>query len=66
MITLFGFEMPMWALLIIGIIGTLLVWKVIKFAIMILIVLVILFVILFGLDATGIFEKLQSIISAII
>lgn len=57
---LFGFTIPLWALFI-GIIAIIIiVWKLIKFAIKVLIVVVVFFVILIGLDMVGVFTWINE------
>jgi len=63
---LFGIEIPLWALFLIGIIAVVVVWKLIKFAIKILLVIVVFLVILFGLDFLGVFEYIQGLLSTIV
>ena len=57
---LFGFAIPLWALFIGLILIAVVVWKLIKFAIKILIVIVVFFVILIGLDFLGVFSWIQN------
>jgi len=53
---LFGIVVPLWALFIGLILVVVVVWKLIKFAIKILIVVVVFFAILIGLDFIGVFD----------
>ena len=62
MLEIFG-SLPLWIILLIGLIVVLIAWKIIKFAIKILIILVIAFLILLGLDFIGIFDFIQNIIA---
>jgi hypothetical protein len=60
---LFGFTLPLWAFLIIGLIAIIIIWKLIKFAIKIFLVIIVFFIILIGIDflnVTGIIENLFS------
>jgi len=66
MVVLFGYEIPLWFFMIIGIIFVVLAWKLIKFALVVLFILIIFLVILMGLDFLGIFEKLQNLIANVI
>jgi len=61
-----GTEIPLWALFIIGIIGIVLIWKLIKFAIKILIIVIIFFVILIGLDLFHVFDAIKNIFIGVI
>ena len=61
---LFGFAIPLWAVLIGIILIVIVAWKLIKFAIKLLIILVVFFVILIGLDVLGIFDRIQGILSS--
>jgi len=45
-----GFTLPLWALFLIGIVGVVIVWKLIKFAIKIVLVLIVFFGSLFLID----------------
>jgi len=57
---------PLWALFIVLILVVVVVWKLIKFAIKILIVVVAFFAILIGLDFLHVFEWINSLLLSII
>lgn len=57
---LFGFTLPLWAFLIIGLIAIVIIWKLIKFAIKVLITIIVFFAILIGLDVIGVFSWIQQ------
>jgi len=57
---LFGVVIPLWALFIGLILVVVVVWKLIKFAIKILIVVVVFFVILIGLDLLNVFTWINE------
>jgi hypothetical protein len=61
MLEIFG-SLPLWLILLIGIIIVFIAWKFIKFAIKILLILVIAFLILIGLDFIGFFDLIQNLI----
>ena len=63
---LFGIEIPLWVLFLIGIIAVVIVWKFIKFAVKILLVIIVFLIILFGLDFLGVFEYIQGLLSTVI
>ena len=63
---MFGVDLPLWVVFLIGIIVVILAWKLIKFALKILLVIILFFVILIGLDALGVFNTIQNIMTAII
>jgi hypothetical protein len=65
-IMLFGYVFPLWLVFLLIIIGVLIVWKLIKFAIKVLIVIVVFFLILFCLDYFGVFDIVQNVISSFI
>lgn len=65
-IMLFGYVFPLWLVFLLLIIGVLIVWKLIKFAIKVLIVIVVFFLILFCLDYFGVFDIVQNVISSFI
>lgn len=60
---LFGFTVPLWAFFLIIIIGIILAWKLIKFAIKVLIIIIVFFIILIGLDVVGVFDWISEIIA---
>ena len=62
MIEIFG-SLPLWIILLIGIIVVLIAWKIIKFAIKILLILIIAFLILLGLDFLNVFDFIQNILT---
>ena len=61
----FGFTLPLWAVFLGGIVIVVVAWKLIKFALKILLVLVVFFAILVGLDVLGVFNLIQSLLSNI-
>jgi len=56
----FGITLPLWAIFIGVIIGLVVLWKLIKFALTILVVIVVFFAILIGLDVLGVFNWLSE------
>ena len=60
---IFGFSIPLWAVFLIGIVIVVVAWKLVKFALKILIVLVVFFVILMGLDYFQVFDWIQGLLS---
>jgi hypothetical protein len=63
-IEIFGFVLPLWLFFLIFIIAAIILWKLIKFAIKLLIVVVVFFIILFGLDILGIFDMIDKLIAS--
>ena len=61
----FGFALPLWAVFLGGIIIVVVAWKLIKFALKVLLVLVVFFGILIGLDVLGVFNFIQGLLSNI-
>ena len=59
----FGFALPLWAVFLGIIIIAIIVWKLIKFAIKMLIIVVVFFGILLGLDLIGFFNLLQDVMT---
>ena len=57
---------PLWALFIGLILVVVVVWKLIKFAIKILIVVVVFFAILIGLDVIGVFDQISGLFSSLL
>jgi len=65
MLEIFG-SLPLWAIILVGIIVVVIAWKIIKFALKILLVLIVSFAIMLGLDILGVFEAIQKLLSGII
>ena len=61
-----GTEIPLGIIFLLGILAVFIIWKLIKFAVKILIVVVIFFLILFGLDILGVFGQIQNLLSSVI
>jgi len=61
----FGFTLPLWAVFLGGIILVVVAWKLIKFALKVLLVLVVFFGILIGLDVLDVFNFIQGLLSNI-
>ncbi len=62
----FGLTLPLWALFLIVILVLIVSWKIIKFAIKVLVALLLFFGIMIGLDLIGVFDFLQNIFATII
>lgn len=60
---LFGVVVPLWAVFLIAIVAVIVVWKLIKFALKVLIVVVVFFLILVGLDFFQVFDWIQQILA---
>lgn len=65
-IEIFGAEIPLWAIFLIGIIVVIVAWKLIKFALKILLIAVVFFIILIGLDFFNVFNWIQNLFSGIV
>lgn len=65
-IEIFGVELPLWAIFLIGIIVVIVAWKLIKFALKILLIAIVFFVILMALDFFNVFNWIQNLFSGII
>jgi len=61
----FGFALPLWAVFLGGIIIVVVAWKLIKFALKVLLVIVVFFAILIGLDVLNVFNIIQDLLSNI-
>ena len=61
----FGFTLPLWTVFLGGIIIVVVAWKLIKFALKVLLVIVVFFAILIGLDVLNVFNIIQDILSNI-
>jgi len=61
---LFGMVIPLWAIGIGLILVAVVVWKLIKFALKILIAVVVFFALLVGLDVLGVFDMLTGLLSS--
>jgi hypothetical protein len=62
---IFGFDLPLWAVFLVGIIIVIVAWKLIKFALKILLIIIVFFVILIGLDVLNVFNWIQNLISGV-
>ena len=62
----FGVVVPLWAVFLIGIILVVVIWKLIKFALTVLIVLILFFVILMCLDYFGVFDIIQGFLAGLL
>jgi len=62
----FGFALPLWAVFLIGIILVVVAWKLIKFALIVLVVLIVFFVIMMGLDYFQVFDMIQSFLAGLL
>ncbi|KYK32002.1 MAG: hypothetical protein AYK22_00135 [Thermoplasmatales archaeon SG8-52-3] len=63
---MYGITLPLWVFFLIGIIALVIVWKLIKFAIKILLIIVVFFIILIGIDYFDIIGLIQNLFSGII
>ena len=61
-----GFELPLWALFLIGIIVVMVAWKFIKFAIKLMLIVIVFFMILMGIDYFNIISGIQNLILSVI
>ena len=61
----FGFTLPLWTVFLGGIIIVVVAWKLIKFALKVLLVIVVFFAILIGLDVLNVFNIIQDLLSNI-
>jgi len=62
----FGVALPLWAVFLIGIILVVVAWKLIKFALIVLVVLIVFFVIMMGLDYFHVFDMIQSFLAGLL
>jgi hypothetical protein len=61
---LFGYVIPLWAVFLLAIVIAIFAWKIIKFAVKVLIILVVLFAIFMGLDYFQVFSWMQGILAS--
>jgi len=66
MVDIIGFQIPLWAVFLGGLIVVVVAWKLIKFAIKLLIVLLIFFALIIGLDMIGVFQWIQNMMGSIL
>jgi len=59
---IFGIAIPLWAIFLGVLLIVVIVWKMIKFALKVLLILVVFFVILVGLDFFNVFNWIQSVL----
>ncbi len=65
MLEIFG-SLPLWAIILVGLIVVVIAWKIIKFALKILLVLIVSFAIMMGLDFLHVFEWIQDILAGVL
>ena len=65
-IEIFDINLPFWAFFLIGIIAVIIIWKLVKFAIKILLIIIIFFIILIGLDYFDVFGWIENLFSGIV
>jgi len=58
---IFGFELPLWALFLIIVLAVIVAWKLIKFAIKIMLIVVVFFIILMVLDYFNVISWIQNL-----
>ena len=58
----FGLDVPIWAVLVLLILFVVVAWKIIKFALKILVMILVFFVVLIGLDWLNVFDLLQKLV----
>ena len=63
---LLGFELPLWALFLIGIIVVMVAWKFIKFAIKLMMIVIAFFIILMVIDYFNIVSGIQNLLLSVI
>ena len=63
---IFGVAVPLWAVFLGGIILVVVAWKLIKFALKVLMIIVVFFIILIGLDVTGVFNGIQGLLGGVL
>lgn len=61
-----GFELPLWALFLIGIIVVMVAWKFIKFAIKLMMIVIVFFVILMVIDYFNVVSGIQNLFLSVI
>ena len=61
-----GFELPLWALFLIGIIVVMVAWKFIKFALKIMMIVIVFFIILMVIDYFNIISGIQNLLLSVI
>ena len=60
---IFGIVIPLWAVFIGVILLIVILWKLIKFALKVLIIVIVFFAILIGLDLIGVFDYITNFVS---
>jgi len=65
-LTLFGFQLPLWLIFFIIILIVIFAWRIVKFAIKVLLILVLIFIVLALLDYFNVFNWIKEIITTII
>lgn len=65
-VVLFNYDIPLWIVFLAGIIILVIAWKLIKFALKLLLIIALFFIILMVLDYADVFNTIQNLISGII
>lgn len=60
-VEIIGFQLPLWAVFLGGLLIVVVAWKLIKFAIKLFVALLIFFGLLIGLDMLGVFQWVQTL-----
>ena len=63
---LFGYDIPLWIVFLAGLIILFIAWKLVKFALKILLIIAVFFIILMILDYVNVFNAIQNLFSVII
>ena len=61
-----GFELPFWALFLIGIIAVVVAWKFIKFALKLMLIVIVFFIILMVIDYFEVISGIQNLLLSVI
>ena len=61
-LVLYGYNIPLWLIFLIGVIALFIIWKLFKFALKILLTIAVFFIILMVLDYLNVFDWFQNII----
>lgn len=65
-VILFGYDIPLWIVFLAGLIILILAWKLVKFALKILLIIAVFFIILMILDYINVFNSIQNLLSGFV
>jgi hypothetical protein len=65
-LVLYGYDIPLWLIFLVGVISLFVFWKLFKFAVKILLILAVIFILMMFLDYFNVFDWLQDMLTQVI